>query len=114
MEDVTHLVQTDSSPDHEDTTSVNRATARAERLNFQMLNIEVGEILESVRGAEITCTVTNQKPARVEYQGEEMSLSQAAQRVTNSTWGLQGSRYWMHGGRTLQEIREEIEDEETE
>ena len=29
----------------------------------------------------------------------------------NSNWGLQGSQYWMHGGRTLREIREHTESE---
>ena len=109
IEDVTNQGQVDTSAGHEDTASVNRATARAERLHFEMLDIQAGEILESVKGSDITCRVVQQKPARVEYQGEEMSLSMAAQKVTNSSWGLQGSKYWMHGGRTLQEIREAIE-----
>ena len=49
------------------------------------------------------------KPARVEYEGEIMFLSVAAQKAMNSNWGLQGSQYWMYGGRTLQEIREQME-----
>ena len=109
IEDVTSQGQIDNSAGHEDTASVNQATAKAERLHFEMLDIQVGEILESVKGSEITCRVVQQKPARVEYEGEEMSLSAAAQKVTNSNWGLQGSKYWMHGGRTLQEIREQIQ-----
>jgi hypothetical protein len=111
VEDVTNQGQIDTSAGHEDTVSVNRATAKAERLNFEMLDIPVGEILESVKGPEITCRVVNQKPARVEYEGEVMSLSAAAQKMMNSNWGLQGSQYWMHGGRTLQEIREHTESE---
>ena len=109
VEDVTNQGQTDTSAGHEDTVSVNRATAKAERLNFEMLDIPVGEILQSVKGPEITCRVVNQKPARVEYEGGVMSLSAAAQKVMGSNWGLQGSQYWMHGGRTLQEIREQTE-----
>ena len=38
-----------------------------------------------------------------------MFLSVAAQKAMNSNWGLQGSQYWMYGGRTLQEIREQME-----
>ena len=91
--------------------SVKWATAKAERLNFEMLDIPVGEILESVKGPEITCRVVNQKPARVEYEVEVMSLSAAAQKMMNSNWGLQGSQYWMHRGRTLQGIREHTESE---
>ena len=109
VEDVTNQGQIDTSTGNEDTVSVNRATARAERLNFEMLDIQVGEILESVKGPGITCRVVNQKPARVEYDGETMSLSLAAQKLMNSNWGLQGSQYWMYGGRTLQEIREQME-----
>ena len=109
VEDVTNQGQIDTSTGNEDTVSVDRATARAERLNFEMLDIQVGEILESVKGPEITCRVVNQKPARVEYEGESMSLSAAAQKAMNSNWRLQGSQYWMYGGRTLQEIREQTE-----
>ena len=109
VEDVTNQGQIDTSTGNEDTVSVNRATARAERLNFEMLDIQVGEILEFVKDPEITCRVVNQKPARVEYEGEIMFLSVAAQKAMNSNWGLQGSQYWMYGGRTLQEIREQME-----
>ena len=109
IEEVTNQGQVDTSVDHEDTASVNRATARAERLNFEMLDIGIGETLVSVKGPEITCRVVNRNPARVEYEGEAMSLSAAAQKAMNSDWSLQGSRYWMHNGLTLQEIREQIE-----
>ena len=114
IEDVTGQVQVDTSAGQEDTASVNRAAARAERFNFEMLGINVGEELVSVKGTDITCRVANQKPARVEFEGEIMSLSAAAQRVLNSTWGVQGSQYWMHEGSTLQEIRERIESSESE
>ena len=107
VEDVANQVEIDTSTGNEDTVSVNRATARTERLNFEMLDIQVGEILEFVKDPEITCRVVNQKPARVEYEGEIMSLSVAAQKAMNSNWGLQGSQYWMYEGRTLQEIREQ-------
>ena len=113
VEDVTNQGQIDTSTGNEDTVSVDRATARAERLNFEMLDIQAGEILESVKGPEITCRVVNQKPARVEYEGEIVSLSAAAQKALNSNWRLQGSQYWMYGGRTLQEIREQIEARES-
>ena len=83
VEDVTNQGQIDTSTGNEDTVSVNRATARAERLNFEMLDIQVGEILEFVKDPEITCRVVNQKPARVEYEGEIMFLSVAAQKAMN-------------------------------
>ena len=114
LEDVTSQVQADISVGQEDTASVNRAAARAERFNFEMLGINVGEELVSVKGTDITCRVANQKPARVEFEREIMSLSAAAQKVLNSTWGVQGSQYWMHEGSTLQEIRERIESGESE
>ena len=114
LEDVTPLGQVDTSAGQEDTASVNRAAARAERFNFEMLGITVGAELVSVKGSDITCRVANQKPARVEFQGETMSLSAAAQKVLNSTWGVQGSQYWMYEGSTLQEIRERMESSESE
>ena len=109
LEDVTIHGQVDTSVGQEDTASVNRAAARAERLNFEMLGITIGEELVSVKSSDITCRVVNQRPARVEYEGEVMSLSAAAQKVMNSAWGVQGSQYWIYEGSTLQEIREHIE-----
>lgn len=114
LEDVTDQGQIDNSVGQEDTASVNRAAARAERLNFEMLGITVGEELVYVKNSDITCRVTNQKPARVEYEGEVISLSAAAQKVLNSRWGVQGSQYWIYEGSTLQEIRERIEKGESE
>ena len=114
LEDVTSQGQVDTSAGQEDTASVNRAAARAERFNFEMLGITVGAELVSVKSSDTTCRVVNQKPARVEYEGEVMSLSAAAQKVLNSTWGVQGSQYWIYEGNTLQEIRERIERGESE
>lgn len=114
LEDVTSQGQMDTSGGQEDTASVNRAAARAERLNFEMLGIKAGEELVSVRGPSITCRVVNQKPARVDFEGETMSLSAAAQKVLGSIWGVQGSQYWMYEGKTLQEIRELKESGESE
>ena len=114
LEDVTSQVQSDTSVGQEDSASVNRAAARAERFNFEMLGIMIGEELVSVKSSEIRCRVANQKPARVEFEGEIVSLSAAAQKVLNSTWGVQGSQYWMYEGSTLQEIRERTESGESE
>lgn len=116
QEDVTNTSQFQRNDDKEDRESINRATARAERrgkFNFQMLNIPINSELQAVKDPAIVCKVVSLNPARVEFNGEETSLSSAAQQVMNSQWGLQGSRYWKYGDETLQEIRERMENTES-
>ena len=114
LEDVTH--QAETSSDREDIDSISRATVRAERgqrFDFRMLDVPIGAILESLIDSNIVCKVSQQRPPRVEFEGEEVSLSKAAQIVMDSPWGLQGSQYWKYEGETLQERRERIESAES-
>ena len=113
IEDVTASVATYDSANKEDSESFNRAVIRAEKFNFEMLDIPVGAELCFYRDHEITCTVVSQKPPRVKYQGVEMSVSKAAQEVMKSSWGAQGPLYWKCEGETLQERRTRLENAES-
>ena len=114
IEDVT--AQADKSSDRDDIDSISRATAmveRAQRFNFRMLDIPVGAELEFVKDPSIVCKVFQQRPPRVEFNGEEMSLSEASQKVMESPWRLQGTQYWKYEDETLQERRERMESAES-
>ena len=109
IEDVTASVAADDSASKEDSASLNRAITKAEKFNFEMLNIPVGTELQFVRDHGIVCKVVSERPPRVNFQGVEMALSKAAQEVLNYSSSVQGSQYWEYEGETLQERRTRIE-----
>lgn len=45
--------------------------------NFEMLGIPIGAESQFVRNSAITCTVTNRKPPKVNFRGEELPLHRA-------------------------------------
>ena len=109
IEDVTASVATDVSASKEDAESLTRAKNKAKKFNFEMLDIPVGAELQFVKDHNSVCIVVRQKPPRVEFRGDEMALSKAAQELLNYSWGVQGSLYWEYEGETLEERRERIE-----
>ncbi len=113
IEDVTASATSDDSASKEDSESFNRAVNRADRFNFEMLNIPVGSELYFYKDYDITCTVVSRKPPRVEFRGVEMSLSKASQEA-NASWATDGLRYWEYEkGETLQERRTRMENAES-
>ena len=109
LEDVTHLAPAPSSDEGKAIEATVVVKERKENFNFAMVDIPIGEWLHFVGDEKIVCKVERQSPARVELYGTIMSLSAAAQRAKQSSWGLQGTRYWKYGDETLQERRERIE-----
>lgn len=79
---------------------------RKNPLSFFKCGLKPGTQLTFREDQNITATVINDR--KIEYQGKEYSLSGLAQNLLNKT-ALQGSLYWMHNGKTLQEIRAERE-----
>ena len=114
INDVTPAAQDNEIINSEDIMAINKATARSERkerFNFEMIDIPVGTELQSTINSDAVCRITRQKsPARVEYEGDEMSLSAAAQKVKNAPYAIQGPLYWMFEEETLHARRERIED----
>jgi hypothetical protein len=68
-----------------------------------------GIVLQSVFDDAITCTVRDER--RVEFRGEEQSLSSSALQIANEKglgWSaVAGPDYWKFEGKTLSEPREE-------
>lgn len=95
----------------EDKVAMDRLEKRAERFNFSMLGIQPGTELRFSEDDGITCRVVDNR--RVEFSGEEISLSAAALLALKSKgydWkSAQGARWWTLGGRTLLDHRQAIE-----
>ncbi|MGL4389233.1 MAG: hypothetical protein ACRCTJ_07570 [Brevinema sp.] len=82
----------------------------ASALKFPMIGLKEGDELTFSRDENIKCVINSDNT--VEYQGETYSLSKLAQKLLNSTYGVQGPAYWIYQGKLLTEIRRELEEAE--
>ena len=100
-------------PEQDDVESVERANEareRRDRFNFEEVGIKLGEVLTFTNQPEVTCTVVNERPPRVEFRGREMSLSASAREVLQKGYSINGILYWCHGDETLSELRDRPHD----
>lgn len=97
----------------EDAVAIERARKIRSAFNFKMVNIPQGAELKFIRDENLVCYVSqNQK--HVEFQGQTMSLSSAAQKALGYKWQVQGPAYWTYNGEILDEIRTRLEEGEDE
>lgn len=112
VEDVTPQADYVETPD--DTEAIEKLEKRAARFNFKMVGIPKGTELHFKFDGEITCTVVDNN--RVNFMGEEMSLSAAALAALKQRgfhWkAAQGALHWCHNGQTLVELRQQVENED--
>ena len=66
------------------------------RFNFEVLGIPIGAELQFIHNNVTTCTVTNQKPPKVNFRGEELPLS----RATHKAFALEGPLHRSHEDKT--------------
>ena len=96
----------------EDKIAFEKETKIKERFNFNMLNIQPGTILKFSRDENETCEVTTN--TRINFRDEDHSLSSAALILMHEqghNWSvIQGPRFWKHNGKTLSELRRELEE----
>ena len=110
-QDVTPQDDTVGEAADEDRASLEKARSRRENFRFRMVGIEPGATLVSVWDAAVTCTVVDDR--RVEFEGEETSLSASALKVLHRTgkrWrAVSGPDSWCYGsaGRTLRQLANE-------
>ena len=108
-EDVTP--REDNFEDKVDQLAFEKATKIAQRFNFQMVNIPIGATLFFSRNKEIKCIV--QSNTRVDFEGENHSLSSAALLATNRmgfNWkAVSGPTSWTYEDETLDERRKRFE-----
>jgi hypothetical protein len=86
------------------------------RFSFAAINIPIGTELTFTRNEEIKCTVIPDD--KVKYQEKEYSLSGLADKLLRELgydWkAVQGSNFFEYNGKTLFQIKKDIEDSESE
>ena len=105
--DVTSEVSDEMNNDLDagDKASLIKASKHPPPLNFSLMGIPVGSILEYIANPSITVTVIADK--KVDYEGEEMSLTAVTMRLLNSKYGVQPTPRWSYNGKNLQDIYDE-------
>tara|TARA_E500000331_G_scaffold245086_1_gene235504 strand:- start:31 stop:942 length:912 start_codon:yes stop_codon:yes gene_type:complete len=108
-EDVTP--KEDNFEDKVDQLAFEKATKIAQRFNFQMVDIPIGATLLFNRNKDIKCIVKSN--TRVDFEGENHSLSSAALLATNRmgfNWkAVSGPTSWTYEDETLDERRKRFE-----
>lgn len=96
----------------EDRRALDAARQRRSVFNFEMVNIPVGAVLNFTRDDAVTCTMVDKR--RVNFNGQVVSLSLAAQQALANTginWkAVQGPLFWEYEGETLDERRTRYEE----
>ena len=97
-----------------DKAALDKARSKRSKFNSNMVGIQPGAVLKFVKDPNITCTVLDHK--KVEFEGEEMSLSSAPLTIIRRmgyTWNrIAGPVYWGIDGETLDERRQRMEGED--
>ena len=97
----------------EDIEARNEQVRRRGNINLERLGIPTdgSVVLTFVRDDNVTVTVTG--PKEVEYRGDKMSLSGAAEKVLTDVYKEPGPRsgplYWKHKGELLSHLRRRLE-----
>ena len=112
IEDVTP--KEDQFEDKEDEIAFQKETKVAQRFNFQMVGIPIGATLNFLRDEAVVCTVLSDN--RVDFEGENCSLSGAALKVTHRmgfNWKrISGPKNWKFEGEVLVVRRARLEAKE--
>src|SRR5210317_2191884 len=95
----------------QDKQALENARKKRSRIDFGMVNIEPGTILEFVKDKTITCEVIDD--SKIKFRGEVTSLSASANTVLHEMgydWEqAHGPKFWMHQGKSLRDLRFEKE-----
>lgn len=96
----------------EEQRALDRERQRRANFRFGLVGIEPGELLRSAFDENLTCKVVGDRD--VEFRGQTESLSSAAMIVAREkgyNWrAISGPAWWKYDGRTLAELREELEE----
>lgn len=105
--DVTNEVSEEMNNDltSGDIASRDKATKHRPPLNFSQMGIPADSILTYNADKSITVKVVGDK--KVEYLGEETSLTAITTKLLNSKYGVQPTPRWSYNGRNLSEIYDE-------
>jgi len=81
---------------------------RRKPFHFSMIGLKHGDVITFTSNPEIAAIVADDGK-HIIFEGEELSLSQAAERVIKPDYPLQGPVYWKYEGKTLDDMRREKE-----
>jgi hypothetical protein len=94
--------------------SLNRERNRRENFRFSILGLKAGSVLTFLRDESIHATVIDDR--RISFEGKETSLSSSALEILRTRYGyraktIAGPQYWCFEGKTLSEMRQELDTE---
>ena len=102
LKDVTPQLQEEAdSVDRESKEASNKLKARRPVQNFLEMGIPVGSVLQFTQSDE-QCKVTSGR--RIEYKGEDLSLTALTKTLLETDRPLQPSPYWTFNGKRLSDI----------
>ena len=101
--DVTPVVNSDNKNIDQESREAGERLSRSRRpnFNFEEMGIPKGAILQAVH-SDHTVTVVNEKA--VEFEGEVMSLTEAAKRSLNVDYAPATATCWQYEGKKLRDI----------
>lgn len=79
---------------------------KAEKFSFTKCQISAGEEIEYYDDPSIKCKVVDDR--KVEYQGNEMSMTAAAKIISGKKYSIAGPRFFKYKGEWLNDIRTPI------
>jgi len=85
-------------------------TTYRHRFNFYNVKIPVGAELSFIRNEAVKAVVVDAN--HINFKGEILSVSAAAQKALGVEWPAQGPIYWLYEGETIDERRRRLEGEE--
>ncbi len=91
----------------DDQKALDKARERRSNFNFKMVDIPIGATLSFVEQPNITCKVLDNR--RIVFNGENLSMTKAAQIILGHNRPIQGPLYWEYEGETLVERRLRME-----
>ena len=105
-EDVTPTLQREAdSIDPETRSSSNKLKSRRPVLDFLEMGIPIGSTLNFSQ-SDLKCIVTSNR--RVEYKGEDFSLTKLTQTILDLPHQIQPSPHWIYEGRKLKDIYDDV------
>lgn len=91
----------------EDRKALEKVKRYKKRFDFEHYGIPIGSIFTFTRNSEIICKLVEN--SNVEFNGQVMSISKAAQVALGVPYGVQGPAFWEFEEETLDERRRRME-----
>lgn len=105
VEDATlEILQQPSELDQQSVAAGERLKLRRPNLNFEEMGIPIGAVLQSVHDTTIVTVVA---PKRVNFDGNETSLTNVTRQVLGLDYSVAPSSHWVYEGRPLSDIYNE-------